>query len=244
MTVVACRSVGTVIPMSRAFTAEVQLATPVQRWLEVFDGPREVVHELDAGWGIADLVAARPDLGTPAADRCPVGDPMQLRVLEACRTTQSEGNLRALAPHGWRSLRSRAVQPLLDAGLLVEGEDNGDRTFVATMVVDDPYTDLVAVELKLNNWRRALAQAVRYRIFAERSYVAMPCERVGEFLIHEARRVGVGVLAVGAEGAVDEVVDAMLSVPLQPARRRWASERTLAALLSPSSRPAGSPITA
>ncbi|WP_457253602.1 hypothetical protein [Pedococcus sp. P5_B7] len=230
--------------MAHPFTAEVQLAAPVQHWLETFDGPRAVVHELDAGWGVADLVAARRADGSTTRDRRAVNDQMQLLVLEACRVTRTESDLRELAPHGWRSLHVRAVRPLVEAGLLREGARGKDRTYLSGLQVTDPFADLVAVELKLSNWRRALAQAVRYRIFAERSYVAMPYERVGELLIREARRVGVGVLAVAVTGVVDEVVGTAARAPLQPARRRWAGERTLSALQSPSPRPAGSPVTA
>ena len=58
--------------------------------------------------------------------------------------------------------------------------------------------DLVAVELKLTDWRGALRQAVAYQVGADRSYVALPLDTAMTVLrrrsaFEEAR---VGLLAV------------------------------------------------
>jgi hypothetical protein len=96
--------------------------------------------------------------------------------------------------------------------------------------------------LKLRNWRRAIAQAGRYRLFAERSYVALPVGRVDSDLVLQARRNQVGVLAVCEDETVRVAEEAPIGEPLQPLRRRWASEQLLNALQYPGARVAGSPI--
>jgi hypothetical protein len=245
MTVIAhCRPTGTVRDMDATFTAEVQLGGPVHAWLETFDGRRDVVHELDAGCGVPDLVAGRRLTGAYPAQRPTVSDQLQLRVLQMCQGGLSESDLRQFAPHGWRALRKRAVEPLMESGLLTSVGSGTHRSFVAQVGVEDPYVDLVAVELKLRDWRRAVGQAVRYRVFAERSYVALPAQRVSLDVVREATRAQVGLLAVDGALRVEEVVTAPFAAALQPARRRWASECTTAALFSPVFRPAGAPLFA
>lgn len=50
---------------------------------------------------------------------------------------------------------------------------------------------LTAFELKISNWRRALAQAYRYSYYADYSIVVMP-ERPRDLNLHEFRSAGVG----------------------------------------------------
>lgn len=141
---------------------------------------------------------------------------------------------------------------LVDAGLVRRVETASGLGFVSAVSTVDPFESLVAVELKLRNWKTAIAQAGKYRLFADVSYIAMPVERLGSAVLVEAARQGVGVLGVhagrsadvwGAEATVVEVLLEGRWVPaLQPHRRRWASEEVLAAYRQPSGRSAGDPI--
>lgn len=59
-------------------------------------------------------------------------------------------------------------------------------------------TELIAVELKLKNWKRALRQASYYQLGADYSYIAMPFNEA--FEVHKRRNIlkreRVGLLAV------------------------------------------------
>lgn len=221
------------------FRTESQLAAPVRAWLRNQQGVFGVGDEIDAGSGIADLVAGYSDeLALPT--RKAFTDPTTTRLLE--QETASEADLRLWAPFGWRSLNQRVVRPLVEAGLLAVAAGNDETTYTATVNALDPFTSLMAVELKLRDWRRGIAQAGRYRLFAERSYVALPADRISDSLIVEARRNRVGVLAVNVHEPVSVLERAPVAGPLQPQRRRWASEQLLAVLRCPSNRVAGSPI--
>ena len=61
--------------------------------------------------------------------------------------------------------------------------------------------DVVAVELKINDWRHAVKQALMYQLAADYSVVAMPWEQA--FTAHRHRwqfeRDGIGLLAVRGE---------------------------------------------
>ena len=243
MTTIAVRCPArTIARVAPSFSTEVQLAEPVRSWLSRQRGVVGVGDEIDAGFGIADLVA-----GCSTCRSLPTRptflDPLALGVLELARDSVSEADLQEWAPHGWRSLQRRVVEPLLmDGHLCVNPSREGEATYIATVAATDPFNSLVAVELKLRDWRRAVAQAGRYRLFAERSFVALPTSRVNTALQAEARRNRVGVLAVDDDGSVDVVVAAPMSGPLQPLRRRWASEQLLGALRHPGGRVAGSPM--
>lgn len=241
------------------FTAEAELGSPVRAWLSgataglsgcVLHDVAIVADEIDAGAGIADIVAGHTTTRQLPLRRA-ITDPTTLRLLEFTKTPTPESQLRAWAPHGWRGLRQRTVAPAIAAALLTVDETEAPRTnfdepvYTAALDVDDPFESLTAVELKLRDWRRAIAQAGRYRLWAERSYVAMPAQRLTEATITEALRNGVGLLAVHGspgEASVTLVLEAPTAAPLQPQRRRWASEQVFSSAREPSTRRAGTPI--
>ena len=62
--------------------------------------------------------------------------------------------------------------------------------------------DLVTIEVKVSDWKRAFEQAKRNTIFAHRSYVALPeelCNRID--VMQMAKRLGIGVVSVNDSGA-------------------------------------------
>src|SRR5215216_1790736 len=61
-----------------------------------------------------------------------------------------------------------------------------------------------AFEMKLSHWRRALAQAFRYRSFAELSYVVIDAARVGPALknMERFRRSNVGLASLDEAGII------------------------------------------
>lgn len=67
-------------------------------------------------------------------------------------------------------------------------------------------TDLVAIEVKVSDWRRGLQQASRNRLFAERSYLAVPL-RTAKRIKHDsfARSSGIGILGISEDGSIQIV---------------------------------------
>ena len=55
---------------------------------------------------------------------------------------------------------------------------------------------LVAVEAKLSDWARVVAQAYLHRYCVDYVYVAIPADRVTGVRLKEAARFGLGVIAV------------------------------------------------
>jgi hypothetical protein len=66
----------------------------------------------------------------------------------------------------------------------------------------------VAIELKLNDWRRALKQSLLYQLCADLVYIAMPESSVKRVVRAELQRNGVGLIAVLESGGCSCVLQA------------------------------------
>ena len=211
------------------FDRETQMATPVVRWLRE-QGGSCVAHEVRASVGVADLVAGvgpRQRLQNRRRQARPVTMSLQLQLLDFCSTTRTEDELREWSPTGMSELRRSAIQPLMDAEMLSEREPGRWRS---RRRPSDPFDVLIAVELKLADATRGVAQAYSYRSFAEMSYLALPGTRVSSRVMDDARRHGIGLLAV-YPNRVDGVVDPAGAPTALAWRRRMAAELVLEASL-------------
>jgi hypothetical protein len=68
-------------------------------------------------------------------------------------------------------------------------------------------TDLIAVEAKVRDWRRALEQARLNRWFASASYVLLSAASVHEAVIARASTYGVGVVARHRKGHLADILE-------------------------------------
>jgi hypothetical protein len=94
----------------------------------------------------------------------------------------------------------------------------------------DVLKDVVAIEVKVSDWRRAIHQAIRNKTVAHRSYVALPST-----IAYRVRReeliqtFGIGVLSVDADGAVKTARRARKALP-----KVWSYYYAVASLASES----------
>lgn len=84
--------------------------------------------------------------------------------------------------------------------------------------------ELVAIEVKTLNWKKAIAQAYLNRYCVDRSYIALWEKTVRPQVIREAKNRGLGLLSIGEEN-VTIVRQAPRSRP-----RRWLRSPILAAI--------------
>jgi hypothetical protein len=59
--------------------------------------------------------------------------------------------------------------------------------------------EVITIEVKRSDWKRAVLQAVLNRYCADRSFIALWASHVTDEVLEEAGRRGLGVLAVGPE---------------------------------------------
>jgi hypothetical protein len=118
----------------------------------------------------------------------------------------------------------KRVEALLDARVLSVSGD----VFALPPQWREILPEIVTIEVKVSDWRRAIGQAARNRIFANRSYVAVP-QRVAERIRTEPMfgQLGIGLVGVSEEKTVRI---------FRKARRRqpvvWAYYYKLAAVLA------------
>lgn len=78
-----------------------------------------------------------------------------------------------------------------------------DDTVCLSPLYRDVLPEIVTIEVKVSNWQKALAQAQRNRLFAHRSYVAIPDGLAARVKSEPAfKRFGIGMLAVHDDGRV------------------------------------------
>ncbi len=88
-------------------------------------------------------------------------------------------------------------------------------------VVAQKASEIHSVELKIRDWKRAIAQAYLNLRVADYSYVALPesvFARIDSILLPEVRSCGVGLISVN--GVARELIQAQPSTKLQPHLRQ------------------------
>lgn len=117
-----------------------------------------------------------------------------------------------MTPRREDALRPAVAETLRKRGCRVRHEVAFNER-IADLVGVDGET-VVAVELKLEDWRTALTQARAYQVGAPRSYVALPIDLardVAEEHGEAFEEPGVGLLGVDPPGTVRTLIEARIS---------------------------------
>jgi len=154
---------------------------------------------LPVGAGLPDILIAawRPEvIALSGADKLATSVIAYLRGVSfaspdtiAFRLRQPTRKLEKCAEHLW------------DAGIITSYGSKCALTDAWRSILPD----VVAVEVKVKNWRSAIAQASRNSIFAHRSYVAMPA-RVAAKLKFDETVIGRGLGIISISGDEVEIV--------------------------------------
>lgn len=88
----------------------------------------------------------------------------------------------------------KSIEYLLSAQILTQESDVFRLAYEWRNVI----SEITTIEVKVSNWRQALAQASRNRIFAHKSYVALP-HNVARIARNNPilQKIGVGVIEIG-----------------------------------------------
>ena len=83
--------------------------------------------------------------------------------------------------------------------------------------------EVIAVELKLKNWKKALLQAFRYRSFADLSFVILDDTNINSAMVNieEFKKSNIGLLGLTDEG---ELIPYYIPSPNKPFSDRLVSE--------------------
>jgi hypothetical protein len=107
---------------------------------------------------------------------------------QACSSPSSE---RDMVGHMLPNIADRFAATHLGVEVRSHGRSRTDVVFVAG-------DEVIGVEVKMTDWRRAIFQALLNRYCVDRSYIALWTGRVTTSVLTEALEWGVGVLAISA----------------------------------------------
>lgn len=215
------------------FSAESEMTTPAiaasHNWWAGRSAADAVAREIVGPGAIADLVGIRFDRRALKARRKariePLIDALALQLVLATRrramSTRELADRFRVSPSGAR----RAIRIAIDKGAMV---DTGRA--VAVHPEWQPIGQrMVAVELKLHDWRRAFAQAVNYQGWASAAWVVLGRAPSEEALL-AARRAGIGLGYFLGDSKVRTLVRARSRERLRSGdwASVWAAEQVLA----------------
>ncbi len=227
------------------FVREADMLAPLLSWSPELRLPAgaEPYFEVQTSQGVVDLllvvldeavVAARRATGLPAlAEPAALAAVSALTTLAAVEDGEAPGaTARDLAPHvpvGVDHLRRRVLPGLSEMGWVSQGEAGRWRARLRYLA---PLRQVMAVEVKRGEWRRALGQAVAHTAFADSTYVALDAARTPPLatLAPAFASAGVGLISVRASGrmTVERQLAARRRRAWNGAARALVGERVLA----------------
>lgn len=188
------RSYGRTVP-----GPEAKLMRSLKSW--AVDREREAAHWAASGLAIG---AAEPDLVLVACRPSVHGlremTPLHARVLAYLAEVDGA---RASAIARRSNLDPEVVEAALGDLVAVGAVTSGTRKLGLAPTWKGEVVDTVAVEAKVTDWRRGARQAARNRVFAQRSFLAVPSRTAARIESDPwLLSLGIGILAVGSTGVV------------------------------------------
>lgn len=161
-----------------------------------------ILEEVPSPWGRPDLVALRPNPSVPTPFL-----PTERAALSLISLLESKGSSRVCDLSRRLGISMRGLERLLghleERGLIENRKD----LVLPSPAVCPGLGHLIAVELKVADWGSGLAQACRYRIFADEVLL---------FLGRASRRVNLDGFRRARVGLVDIGRGSVVLVPTRP----------------------------
>lgn len=154
------------------------------------------IEEFASGFGIADLVFVR-DL----VQRQHVLDDFEAmyyldRYFNADQTFCIDGTIKKYALNKQKAFRTVAFLKQLN---LVRENEAG--VFTRQDVYSPGTSEIIAIEAKLKDWKAGLHQALRYKLFAQKTFLAIDADYMHRIDLHLLKEQNVGLMAVDPQKA-------------------------------------------
>lgn len=150
-----------------------------------------IAGSLPLGSGMPDLVIVKCNPKVTSLANFDLPDSHILSYLHSVRRASSETITKRVGGHKKKTLR--CLDELVNANAVLVNSN----TYSLSPHWRDILPEVITIEAKVQNWKRAVEQALRNRIFAHKSYVAFPflvAERVRNEAIFQ--NYGIGLLSV------------------------------------------------
>lgn len=213
------------------FHSEEELVSSFLNFLERTNHGRfKFVAEHEAGFGRPDLLLySYPKKASPDIEALASINP-RLAPLLSLMASRSVVSLSDLATISGTSLNSarRIAQELTDIGHLTKNKAP-KRELQIRPIAAPPFSQVVAIEAKLRDWRRALVQAYRYLQFSNESWVVLDHRQISSALKMSElfRSSGIGLASFSTEGNLYVHVSAV-NRPYDGSALAWRTQAILA----------------
>lgn len=170
--------------------------------------PWWLAGSLPVGAGMPDLLAISWNPRVVALADQDIADASILAYLRAVGCARFETIVSRL---GWgEASLAGSLDALVEASVVIRESER----FSLDPAWRSILPEVVAVEAKVVDWRKAIAQAARNQLFAHRSFVALP-SHVADRAASDSGlcKLGIGVLGVEADGTVSIVREALARRP-------------------------------
>lgn len=185
--------------------------------LETKDESFQLLQEFEAGFGRPDVLLYSLPMDHVASDVNSLAtlNPRFAPLLSTAvsKTVQSLSSL-ALAT-GASLISARRIANELTGIDRLQMNDNSKQAFKIRPIHRPPFTEVVAIEAKLRDWRRALVQAYRYLQFSTESWVLLDHARAASAVKERAmfESCGIGLASFSTAGE--------LHIHVFAENRRW-----------------------
>lgn len=135
----------------------------------------QLLQEFEAGFGRPDVLLYAIPIAQAAGDVKSLAElNPRLAPLLSTVVSKTVESLSALAlASGASKISAQRILSELASIDRLKMNDNSNQTFKIRPILNPPFTQVVAIEAKLRDWRRALVQAYRYLQFSTESWVLL-----------------------------------------------------------------------
>ena len=165
-----------------------------------------ITREFSVGFGIADLVYFEMSKKRDSAINEPISSDSALSILDLFhhKDMLTIHQISSLVHLSVNTVIKR-VRELVYLGYLESAQQRYRQKIKHKPIVDK----IIAIEVKLSNWKRALIQAFKYTIFANQSYVAMDADYVHRAgaNIDEFQKYNIGLLSITDRGEIESIFE-------------------------------------
>ncbi|MEI7235843.1 hypothetical protein WCT82_19815 [Pectobacterium carotovorum] len=189
---------------SQPFPTEDALVTSFSSLIMVNEKNISLTREFNCGFGIADIVIFKilnqddaMDLGKISADWAFTLRSLPLRKKFNVETV-------SVLSGASTSASKKAIKEFIEAGFCEKKDNN---FFIKIKNPKPLCKSIIAIEAKLKDWKRALWQASRYKIFSNQSWVVLDkhCATPAISNIKEFEKYNIGLATVTADGIYEEI---------------------------------------
>lgn len=163
-----------------------------------------LAQEFTIGFGVADLVFLELVQGARSAITKSILSDTSLGVLRLFQNDKSltAQQISCMAHISLRTAKDK-MRELVELGYLEASE----KSFRQKKKYKPIINKVIAIEVKLHNWKRALIQAFKYLVFANQSYVAMDADYVHRAKVNmdEFRKSNVGLVSISFNGKIERI---------------------------------------